>query len=415
MQVLYECVCGLDVHKKVIVACVRRLGEGGRVSSEVRQFETMTRNLVALRDWLKAEGVTHVAMESTGVFWKPVVNILEGAFEQVMVVNAQHIKKVPGRKTDVIDAQWIAQLLQCGLLKASFVPDRSQRELRDLTRSRTKLTQQQAAVANRIHKVLEDANIKLGAVASDILGASGRSMIEAIIAGQTDTKEMAELARKRLRAKIPELRVALEGKVTDHHRFQLKMLLDQYDFLGRQVEGLSERIRAVSPPLFDQMVELLTQTLPGAQRRSAEGVLAEIGNDMSQFPSPKHLASWAAICPGNNESAGKRKGGKTRKGNHWLRAALGQMAYGASRTKGSYFRAQYHRLAPRRGRNRALVALQHSLLTAIYHMLRDNLPFSDLGEDFFDRRNVSALTRYHVRRLENLGLKVTLTPVEDAA
>lgn len=415
MQVLHECVCGLDVHKKVIVACVRRLGEGGRVFSEVRRFETMTRNLLALRGWLKTAGVTHVAMESTGVFWKPVVNILEGHFEQVLVVNAQHIKKVPGRKTDVSDAEWIAQLMQCGLLKASFVPDRSQRELRDLTRSRTKLTQQHAAVANRIHKVLEDANIKLGAVASDILGVSGRSMIEAIIGGQSDAKEMAELARRRLRGKIPELRVALEGKVTDHHRFQLKMLLEQYDFLNRQIEELSQRIREISPPLFDHAVELLVDSLPGAQRRSAECVLAEIGINMGQFPSAKHLASWAAVCPGNNESAGKRKGGKTRKGNHWLRAALGQMAYGASRTKGSYFRAQYHRLAARRGRNRALVALQHSLLTAIYHMLRDDRPFTDLGDDFFDRRNAIRLTRHLVSRLERLGHQVTLVPNEKAA
>lgn len=414
MQVLYRCVCGLDVHKKTIVACVRRLGEGGRVFSEVRRFGTMTRNLLALREWLKAEGVTHVAMESTGVFWKPVVNILEGHFEQVMVVNAQHIKKVPGRKTDVTDAEWIAQLLHCGLLKASFVPEHAQRELRDLTRGRTKLTQQQAAVANRIHKVLEDANIKLGAVASDILGVSGRSMIEAIIAGQTDAKEMAELARRRLRGKIPELRVALEGKVTEHHRFQLKMLLEQYDFLGRQIDELSQRIVDISPPLFAREVKRLT-SLPGGQQRSAESVLAEIGTDMGQFPSAKHLVSWSAICPGNNESAGKSKGGKTRKGNRWLRAALGQMAYGASRTKNSYFRAQFHRLAAKRGRKRALVAVQHSLLTAIYHMLRDNVPYNDLGADFFDRRNVSALTRYHVDRLERLGHKVTLVPIEKAA
>jgi transposase len=415
MQVLYRCVCGLDVHKKVIVACLRRLGEGGRVFTEVRHFATMTRNLVALREWLKEEGVTHVAMESTGVFWKPVLNILEGHFEEVMVVNAQHIKRVAGRKTDVADAEWIAQLLHCGLLKPSFVPDRTQRELRDLTRSRTKLTEQQAAVANRIHKVLEDANVKLGAVASDILGVSGRSMIEAIIAGQTDAGQIAELARQRLRGKIPELRVALEGKVTEHHRFQLKMLLEQYDFLGRQIEELSQRIVAISAPPFAQAVELLVSSLPGAQQRSAESVMAEIGTNMGQFPSHKHLVSWSAICPGNHESAGRSKGGKTRKGNRWLRAALGQMAYGASRTKGSYFRAQFHRLAARRGRKRALVAVQHSLLVAIYHMLRDNVPYTELGEDFFDRRNVTALTRYHVDRLERLGHKVTLVPVENAA
>jgi transposase len=415
VKILYRCVCGMDVHKKVIVACVRRLGETGRVFTEVRKFATMTANLEALRDWLKAEGVTHVAMESTGVFWKPVYNILEGHFEQVMVVNAQHIKKVPGRKTDVTDSEWIAQLLHCGLLNASFVPDRPLRELRDLTRSRTKLTREQAAVANRIHKVLEDANIKLGAVASDILGASGRSMIEAIVAGQEDPGELAELARRRLRGKIPELRVALKGRVTDHHRFQLKMLLEQYDFVGRQIEELGQRISAVSPPLFKQGVELLVTSLPGAQQRTAEGVMAEIGTNMGQFPSAKNLASWAGVCPGNHESAGKSKSGKTRKGNRWLRGALGQMAFAASRSKGTYFRAQYHHIAAKRGRNRALVAVQHSLLTAIYHMLRDNVPYRELGEDFFERRNAGALTRYHVGRLECLGHKVTLTSEEEAA
>jgi len=412
---LYRCVCGLDVHKKVIVACVRRIGESGRVYSEVRKFATMTANLEALLRWLQSEGVTHVAMESTGVFWKPVYNILEGHFEQVMVVNAQHMKRVPGRKTDVTDSEWIAQLLQCGLLKPSFVPDRMLRDLRDLTRSRTKLTQQQAAVANRLHKVLEDANIKLGAVASDILGVSGRHMIEAIIAGQEDASELAELARRRLRGKIPELRVALQGRVTDHHRFQLKMLLAQYDFLTAQIEEISQRINAVSPPLFKQSVELLATSLPGVQQRSAEAVLAETGTNMDQFPTSKNLNSWAAICPGNHESAGKSKGGKTRKGNRWLRAALGQMAMAASKCKQTYFRAQHHRIAARRGKKRSLVAVQHSLLTAIFHMIKHQIPYAELGEDFFERRNIDGLTRYHVDRLQRLGYKVDLSPVQEAA
>lgn len=415
MKVLYRCVCGIDVHKKVVVACVRRVGEGGRVHSEVRKFGTMTTNLNALCEWLKAEGVTHVAMESTGVFWKPVYNILEGHFEQVMVVNAYHIKKVPGRKTDVTDSEWIAQLLHCGLLNPSFVPDRTLRDLRDLTRSRTKLSQQQAAVANRIHKVLEDANIKLAAVATDILGVSGRSMIEAIIAGQQDVDELADLARRRLRGKIPELRVALEGKVTDHHRFQLKMLLAQYDFISAQADEISMRISTISPPLFAQQVELLVKSLPGAQQRSAQAILAEIGTNMDQFPSVKHLASWAAVCPGNHESAGKSKSGKARKGNRWLRAALGQVGQAASKCKGSYFRAQYHRIVGKRGKKRALVAVQHSVLTAIYFMLKRNVEYAELGEDFFDQRNVVGLTRYHVDRLERLGHKVTLVPIAQAA
>jgi transposase len=405
----------MDVHKKVIVACVRWIDDRGRIHREVRKFATMTGNLEALLRWLEEAGVTHVAMESTGVFWKPVYNILEGHFKQVMVVNAQHIKRVPGRKTDVTDSEWIAQLLQCGLLKPSFVPDRTLRNLRDLTRSRTKLAQQQAAVANRIHKVLEDANIKLGAVASDILGISGRSMIEAIIAGEQNPEALAELARRRLRGKIPELRVALEGKVTDHHRFQLKMLLAQYDFLASQIEELSERIKVTSPPFFRQTVELLADSLPGTQQRTAEATLAETGVNMDQFPTSKNLASWAAICPGNHESAGKTKGGKTRKGNRWLRGTLGQMASAASKCKNTYFRAQYHRVAGKRGKKRALVAVQHSLLTAIYYMIKNNTPYTDLGEDFFERRNASGLTRYHVDRLERLGHKVTLTPTQEAA
>lgn len=409
MQELFVCVCGLDVHKKFVMACVRRIGEGGRIHREVRRFETMTRNLRALLEWLESEGVTHVAMESTGVFWKPIYNILEGHFEQVMVVNAQHVKNVPGRKTDVKDAEWIAQLLQYGLLSPSFVPDQESRHRRDLTRHRTKLAQQRGSVANRIHKVLEDTNIKLGSVATDILGVSGRAMIESMVAGEEDPNALAELARRRMRGKIPELRVALEGKVTEHHRFQLRMLLDQYDFLGTQIDELSKRIKALTPPLFDQSVKLIA-TAPGAQERSAEAVVAEIGTDMSQFPSADCLASWAKVCPGNNRSADKTKPGKQRKGNRWLRGALGQMAMAASRTKGTYLHAQYRRIAARRGKKRALVAVQHSLLIAFYHMLKNQVPYADLGVDFFDRRNVEPLKQYHLRRLEYLGFAVSLQP-----
>jgi transposase len=413
MKELYPCVCGLDVHKKAVVACLRRIGEQGRIHREVRTFGTMTRHLVALREWLRQAEVTHVAMESTGVFWKPVYNVLEGHFAQVVLVNAQHVKNVPGRKTDVGDAEWIAQLLQCGLLRASFVPARGLRELRELTRHRTQLTQQQAAVANRIHKVLEDANIKLAAVATDILGVSGRAMLEALIGGQTDTAQLAELARGQLRGKIPELRVALEGHITDHHRFELRTLLAHYDFLGQQIEALSARLEEVSPRPFREAIALVC-TMPGTQARSAENVLAETGIDMSQFPSAKHLNSWAAICPGNHQSGGKSKTGKTRKGNRWLRGALGPMARGGARTKGTYFRTQFQRLCTRRGKQRALVAVQHTQLTAIYHMLKHQLPYAELGADYFERRDAARLTRHHVNRLERLGHKVTLIPIGDA-
>jgi transposase len=414
MKELYPCVCGLDVHKKVVVACIRRIGERGRIHREVRSFATMTRHLCALREWLTQAGVTHVAMESTGVFWKPVYNLLEGHFEQVLLVNAHHIKNVPGHKTDVGDAEWIAQLLQCGLLRASLVPARGLRELRDLTRHRIQLTQQQAAVANRVHKVLEDANIKLAAVATDILGVSGRAMLDALIAGQTDPAQLAELAQRKLRGKIPELRVALEGHVTEHHRFELRMLLTQYDFLGQQIEVLSRRIEEISPRPFKQAIALVC-TMPGTQSRSAENVLAETGVAMSQFPSAQHLNSWAATCPGNHQSAGKSKTGKTRKGNRWLRGALGPMARGAARTKASYFHAQFRRIAARRGKQRALVAVQHSQLTAIYYMLKHQVPYAELGSDYFDRRDTARLTRHHVNRLERLGHKVTLVPIGDAA
>ena len=406
MESMYVCVCGLDVHKKFVMACVRRIGEEGRVFREVRRFETMTRNLRAMQEWLSSEGVTHIAMESTGVFWKPIFNILDGHFEQVMVVNAQHVKNVPGRKTDVKDAEWIAQLLQCGLLRPSFVPERGTRERRDLTRHRSKLAGQRASVANRIHKVLEDTNVKLGAVATDILGVSGRCMIEGLISGEESPEVLAEHARGRMRGKIPELRVALEGKVTEHHRFQLKMLLEQYDFLDNQIEEISRRIAAEAPPFFEQAVQLLV-TAPGVQVRTAQAVLAEIGLDMNQFPTAGDLASWAKVCPGNNRSAGKNKPGKKRKGNHWLQGTLGQIAMAAVHVKGTYLQAKYRRMS-RKGKNRALVAVQHDLLIAFYHMLNRGVPYADLGADFFERRNVEPNKQYHIRKLESLGFRVSL-------
>lgn len=414
MDVLHPCVAGLDVHKQTVVACVRRVGEGGRVWSEVRTFDTATRHLEALRVWLQAEGVTHVAMESTGVFWRPVYNCLEEHFAQILLVNARDIKQVPGRKTDVKDSEWIAQLLQFGLLRGSFVPPRRQRERRDLTRHRTTLVEEHTRVVNRLHKVLQGANIKLSSVVSDILGVSGRQMIEALGRGEDDPAVLAELARRRLRGKIPQLRAALEGHVRDHHRFLLRMLLEQLDFLAHAIEHLDQRITEVADPPARAAVALLT-TIDGVGQRVAETIAAELGTTMAPFPSHKHCASWAGICPGNNESAGKRKSGKTSKGNRWLRRALAEAAWAAARTRGTYLSAQFRRIARRRGKRRAIVAVSHSLLVASYHMLAKGLPYNDLGADHFDRLQPERLTRYHVSKLRSLGYKVTLAPLEDAA
>jgi transposase len=412
MEILYRACAGLDVHKETVVVCVRRLGAAGQVHQEVRTFATMTRDLLALSDWLTAQEVTHVAMESTGVYWKPIFNILETQF-QVILVNAQHIKHVPGRKTDVKDCEWIAQLLQLGLLRASFVPPRPVRELRDLTRQRAQLVQERARAANRIQKVLEDANLKLGSVATDILGVSGRDMLEAIVAGETDAEKLAELARQRLRAKIPALRLALDGRVTEHHRFLLRTLLDHVAHLETVIGQYSARIESVLSP-FAEAVDRL-KTIPGVDQRAAEVIVAEIGQDMTQFPSDDHLSSWAGVCPGNDQSAGKRRSGRTTKGSRWLRTLLVQVAWAASRTKGSYFSAQYRRLAPRRGKKRALVAVGHAILVIAYHLLKDGTTYQELGADFFEKLEPERLARYLVRRLEKLGHKVTLEPREDAA
>jgi len=411
MEVIYECVCGLDVHSASVQACVRRL-KGGRIEQQVRSFGTMTRDILALADWLAAEGASHVAMESTGVYWQPIYNILEGRLE-VLLVNAKHVKHVPGRKTDVKDCQWLAQLLQCGLLKGSLVPDRPRRERRDLTRHRAQLVAQRGAVANRIHKTLEDANIKLGLVASDILGASGRDMLRALIAGRQTPNEMADLARLKMRTKIPELRLALQGHVTEHHRFVLAELMDQMEDLERRIERFSRRVEEISGP-FAAAIQAVAD-IPGFDQRSAQNVLAEIGTDMSRFPTDDHLASWAGICPGSHESGGKRKSGKTTKGSRWLRAALVQSAWAATHTKNSYFRAQYRRLVGRRGKKRALVAVAHSLLVVIYHMLKTGRPYQDLGVGYFDKLDGARIVKNHVRRLESLGYKVTLTACEQAA
>jgi transposase len=410
VEVIYQRVCGVDVHKKTIAACVRCMLGDGKVREEVRSFGTMTRDILALADWLAQEGVTHVAMESTGSYWKPIYNLLEDRFE-VLLVNASHIKQVPGRKTDVKDCQWIAKLLAAGLLRASFVPPKGLRELRDLTRHRTKLTQERAAVINRLQTILEDANIKLGSVATDVMGVSGRAMIDAIIDGETDPHKLAELAQRRLREKIPDLRVALEGRVTEHHRFLLKLLLREVDFFAAAIQEVSARIEQISDPFFREAVELLSTT-NGIQQRIAENVLAEIGTNMGQFPSDKHLSSWAGMCPGNNESAGKRKSGKTAKANPWLAGALGEAAWAASHTKKTYLSALFRRIAARRGKKRAVVAVGHAILVAIYHMLKRRIPYADLGAEHLDRINPQRVTRYYLKKLEGLGVKVT---VETAA
>jgi transposase len=374
MDIIHACCAGLDVHKKTVVACVRRVGPDGAVTSEVRTFGTMTRELLALSDWLGSQGVGKVAMESTGVYWKPIFNLLEGGFE-VILVNAHRLKHVPGRKTDVKDSEWIAQLLQYGLLSPSFIPPLEIRELRDLTRQRTQLVRNCATVANRIQKVLEDANIKLGSVASDVLGVSGRAMIRALIEGQDDPARMAELAKRRLRGKIPELELALHGRVTDHHRFQLRALMDQIGFLEGLIGRYDAQIEEAMSPLAEKTQRL--RGIPGVGERSAEVIAAELGTDMARFPTAGHLSSWAGLCPGNNESAGKRRSGKTTKGSQWLRAMLVQVAWAASHTKETIFSACYHRWAKRLGKKKALVAVAHKLLVVIYHLLKGGADYRE--------------------------------------
>ena len=407
MDTLYPCCAGLDIHKETVVACVRKV-TNGKMHKEVRTFRTETSGLLALADWLTDEGVTHAAMESTGVYWKPVWNILEGVLE-LLLVNAEHIKQVPGRKTDVKDAEWIAQLLACGLLKASFVPERPVRDLRDLTRQRVQLVRQKVQVANRIQKTLEDANIKLASVASDVLGASGRDMLRAIIGGEGDPVVLAELARQRLRKKIPQLQEALLGEATAHHRFLLRMLLEQVEFLEGHIARLGQRIVEVLPAPFAEAIARL-ETIPGIDRRAAQNIVAEVGADLKPFKSAGHLASWVGICPGNHESAGKRRSGRTTKGNAWLRVTLVQCAWATSHTKDTYLAAQYKRLAARRGKKRALVAVGHTLLGIVFAVLKKKGAYQELGADYLGRQDKEKLAVRLLKRLEKLGVKVTVEP-----
>jgi transposase len=374
MDLIHPCCAGLDVHKKTVVACVRRLGPDGVVGRQVRTFGTMTAALLELADWLEAEGVRHVAMESTGVYWKPVWHLLEDRFE-LLLVNAQHIKKVPGRKTDVKDAEWIAQLLQHGLLAPSFVPPPPIRELRDLTRQRTQLVRDRAAVVNRIHKALEGANIKLAGVATDVLGKSGRAMIAALIAGEEDPGELAELARGMLRRKRPELRLALQGRVTEHHRFVLRTLLRQEEQLAGLIAQYDARIEEAMAPFAEAEARL--RTIPGVGVQAAEVIVAEIGTDMTKFPTAGHLASWAGLCPGHDESAGQRRSGTTTKGSQWLRTMLVQVAWAASHTQATIFGATYRRLARRLGKKKALVAVARKILVVAYHLLKDQTDYRE--------------------------------------
>jgi len=412
MEVRYERCCGIDVHKRSVVACVIVPGADRQPHKETRTFGTMTAELQGLGAWLQACGVTHVAMESTGVYWQPVFNVLEGACE-ILVVNAEHIKKLTGRKTDVQDAEWIADLLRHGLLRGSFIPSAVQRELRDLTRYRTMLTDERTREVNRLQKVLEGANIKLASVATDVMGVSGRAILAELITGQADAATMAELAKGRLREKRALLEQALTGVVKAHHRFMLAQHLSHIDYLEEAMARLDAQVEDQMRPFAVAVARW--DTLPGINRRLAQILIAEVGADLRQFPDAAHLASWAGMCPGHQESAGKRHSGKTRKGSVWLRRALTEAAHGAARTKKSYFAAQYHRLAGRRGKKRAVIAVGHSLLVAGYHVITRQEDYTDLGVQYFDQRDREAVRRRSVRRLEQLGFTVTLTPVAAAA
>ncbi len=416
MNVLYERCCGLDVHKKSVVACL--LTPAGK---QIKTFGTMTSDILRMADWLQQEECTHVAMESTGVYWKPIYNLLEGQFE-LLVINAQHIKAVPGRKTDVKDSEWIADLLRHGLLRASFIPDAPQRDLRELTRYRTTLVRERASVINRLQKVLEDANIKLAGVATDITGVSARAMLEGLLSGQTDTVALANLAKGRLREKSEDLVKALSGRIRSFHRFMIAEHLGHIDYLDAAIERVSGEIEERTRPFVEAPDEpkeanvlQLLDSVPGISTRAAQVLVAEIGTDMSRFPSAHHLASWAGMCPGNNQSGGKAGSGRTRKGPPWLKQVLVEAANGAVRVKDSYLSAQYHRLAGRRGAKRALVAVAHTILVIVYHILSRRVSYQELGGNYFDERKRHMVEKRAVRRLERLGYQVQLVPVQQVA
>ncbi|GAC1470805.1 MAG: IS110 family transposase [Chloroflexota bacterium] len=401
MDVIYERCCGLDVHKKTVVACVMT-PEG----KQTRTFGTMTADVLRLGDWLESQGVTHVAMESTGVYWKPLYNVLEGLDLRLLVVNAQQIKAVPGRKTDVKDAEWIADLLRHGLLRASYIPDRSQRELQELVRHRRSLIRQRSQVVNRIQKGLEGANIKLASVVSNVVGLSGRAILDALVAGIDDPQTLANLAQGKVQAKRDQLTVALQGEVGAHQRFLLQSQLRHLDFLDEEIERVNGEIAERCRPFEDVITRL--DTIPGVGPRIAEELVVALGTDLSRFPSARHLASWARLCPGNNESAGKRRSGSTGHGNPWLREMLVEAAWGASHTRNTYLAAQYRRLAARRGAKRAALAVAHTILVIAYHIIREGTVYEDLGSNYFDERERDRTIRRAVHRLERLGCTVSV-------
>jgi transposase len=408
MEVLEDRVAGLDVHQKTVVACVRTPGEGRtKRRSEVKTFTTFEGQLRSLRDWLKERGVTHVAMEATGVYWKPVWHVLDGSFEELLLVNPAHIKNVPGRKTDVNDATWIGQLLECGLLRGSFVPPVEIRELRDVTRYRRQLVEERSREVQRLQKILEDANVKLTSVASDVLGVTGRLILDALCAGERDPDRLAEMAKQKLRAKIVDLRQAVPGRFNDHHARMVKELLAHIDYLQASVSRLDEQIDVMMIPFVPARDRL--DTIPGIAKRTAEIIIAEIGVDMTRFATPGHLASWAGLCPGNNESAGKHRATTTRSGNPWLTSALVEAAWSASRTKGCYLGVRFWRIAKRRGQQRALIAIAHTILVICWHLINDETTFDELGTDYLAGRDQpERRRRLLVGQLEQLGYTVTL-------
>ena len=407
MEVIHQSVGGLDVHKKMVMACRRRLMGDGQVESEVREFGTTTLQLCALSKWLSEWGCTHVAMESTGVLWIPVWNVLEGDFK-LLLTNAQHLKKVPGRKKDVTDAEWIAQLMQCGLLKPSFVPSREVRHWRMLTRQRMKLVDQRTGVVNRMHKVLQQGNIKLSSVATDVMGVSGRAMIQAMIEGESDPEELAGLAKGRLKSKHEQLVESLEGRLDEDDRWVMKELWEQMEYLEEEIARYDDQIQEKMTPYEESLERLMTIDL--IKRRSAENILAEIGPDMSFFPTDDNLVSWAGLCPGSEESAKKNRSGKTPKGNQWLRRALVEPAWGAARRKDGYLGAMYRGIAVRRGEKRAVIAVARTILQAAWHVLSKGVEYKERGGDYFDRISSEQTKTKLIRRLERLGFEVELKP-----
>lgn len=409
MQILYPLCAGLDVHKDSLTACVRRQMANGEADTQVRTFRTTTEQLLDLSEWLSTEGCTHIALESTGVYWKPVWHILSDGEFELILANAAHVKNVPGRKTDTNDALWLSDLMAHGLIRPSFVPDQPTQQMRDLLRTRKQMVRERASHTQRIQKTLEDANIKLDSVVTDILGLSGRRMIQALIDGQTMPQALAALAHRQLRATSDQLEAALRGRVTRHHRFLLKLHLDHIDALDAAIAAIDGEVNANVEP-FRAAIELLN-SIPGFSQLAAQVVVAEIGTDMSRFPTAAHLVSWAGLCPRNDQSAGKRRSTRLKKGAPWLKTTLVQCAWAASRTKGSYFQAQYHRLRARRGSKKAICAVAGALLTTVYHMLKNGTLYQDLGAEHFDRRAKQHKVSMLLHRLQNLGYNVQIEPM----